>query len=356
MGWWTMRLLRRDTRRHIDRRGIELAGVITALAVIELAAAVGLAYVAGFGAVRAALSQVRWPWLLAVLGALGVSFAGYYFAYQGIYRAEGGYRLAGRHMRALVIASFGGLFSHGGTTPDDIFLQAAGAGHRDSLVRVGALSGLEQGVLAFGGWAASIAVLTLGFGTPPENFTLPWAVVPVPAALVVLWITRRYTARLRPHGGWRGKAAVLLDSVQLARKLAARPLRNGHAFAAMGLFWAGDAFAVWAALSAFGFGMDGAAFTVGFCTGMVFTRRVAPLAGAGILMLILPVTIAYSGAPLAVAVAGVFAYRILSLWLPMPFAFAGLPVLREVAERAVPGVHQPGSGRGTEDDTTLPRR
>ena len=103
----------------------------------------------------------------------------------------------------------------------------------------------------------------------------------------------------------------------------------------MALFWAGDAFAVWTGLAAFGFRMDPAALVVGFATGMVFTRRTGPLAGAGILALALPVSLWYSGAPLAVAVAGVFAYRILVLWLPMPASLAFLPVLRGMVKHRI---------------------
>ncbi len=333
-----MRGLRRASRRHIDWRGTELAGWLVAGGVLELAAATGLAYVAGFWAVLDAFARMpgRWPWLMAMLGALGTSFAGYYYAYQGIYHAEGGYELTGRQMRALVAAAFGGLLAQGGTTPDDLALQAAGAGRRDALVRVGALGGAEQGVLAIGGWAASIAVLLLGLSLPPADFTLPWVIVPVPAAALVLWLAGRYAGRLRRYGGWRGTLSVLLDAFLLTRTIFSRPLQNGYALAAMALFWAGDAFAVWTALAVFGLRMDGAAFVVGYCTGMVLTRRTAPLAGAGILMLILPVTRWYSSAPLAVAVAGVFAYRVLSIWVPMPFALAGLPVLRGIARQTVP--------------------
>jgi uncharacterized membrane protein YbhN (UPF0104 family) len=98
----------------------------------------------------------------------------------------------------------------------------------------------------------------------------------------------------------------------------------------MALFWLADAFAAWAALAAFGYRMDFAALFVGVATGMVFTRRTGPLGGAGVLMVVLPVTIWYSGAPLATAVAGVFAYRTLALWVPMPFTVATLPTLRRI--------------------------
>jgi hypothetical protein len=53
--------------------------------------------------------------------------------------------------------------------------------------------------------------------------------------------------------------------------------------------------------------------------------------------LILPVTIWTCGAPLAVAVAGTFAYRALTLWLPMPFALVSLPALRRLSRQSLPG-------------------
>jgi hypothetical protein len=102
----------------------------------------------------------------------------------------------------------------------------------------------------------------------------------------------------------------------------------------MALFWASDALAAWAGLAAFGLLMNGAALLVGYATGMVATRRTAPLAGAGTLTLILPLTIWASGAPLATAITGVAAYRILCFWLPLPAALASLPALRQTTSQA----------------------
>jgi hypothetical protein len=101
-------------------------------------------------------------------------------------------------------------------------------------------------------------------------------------------------------------------------------------------FWAAEILAVWAGLAAFGLRMDGAALIVGFCTGMIATRRLAPLAGSGLLTLFLALTIWYSGAPFTVAIAGVFAYRAMTLWLPMPFSLAALPALRKLGKQAAP--------------------
>jgi hypothetical protein len=284
---------------------------------------------------RSALSHASWPWLTAMAGALCVSLAGYYAAYRGIYGAEGGYDLPRRSLLAVVMAGFGGFFAHRGTTPDDLALQQAGAGRRESVVRAGTLGGMEQGVLAICGCAASIVVLGLGRALPPADVTLPWAIIPLPAAVIAFWAASRYGSRLRGCPGWRGKISVFLDSVRLAGQLIRRPLRHRLALAGLLTFWVAEIFAVWAGLAAFGFTMEAAALTAGFCTGMVVTRRVAPLAGAGLLTLILPVTIWYCGAPFAIAVAGTFAYRALTLWLPMPFALAALPALRQIGKQSM---------------------
>jgi hypothetical protein len=74
--------------------------------------------------------------------------------------------------------------------------------------------------------------------------------------------------------------------------------------------------------------MEGGAFYIGFATGMLFTRRTGPLAGAGLLALVLPLTIWQSGSPFAVAIVGIFAYRLLALLLPLPISLASLPTLR----------------------------
>lgn len=63
-------------------------------------------------------------------------------------------------------------------------------------------------------------------------------------------------------------------------------------------------------------------------------------------MVTLSATIWYSGAPLAVAVAGVFAYRALALWLPMPVGLAQIPSLRAMGERREPGAEETAGESG----------
>jgi hypothetical protein len=305
---------------------------------LEVAAAVGLAYVAGFPGVRAALGRFHAVWLAAMSGSLGISFVGYYYAYRGVFAVEGGQNLTGRQLRAVVICGFGGLLAQSGKL-DKHALKAAGAGEADARVRVLSLAAMEHGVLAIGGTATAIAVLASGLDVP-QDFTVPWAVIPVPGFLAAFWVAERYRRRFRGQSRWRGHLGTFLEAVHIIRELFAHPMRWGWAVLSMALFWAAEAFSVWAGLAMFGFMINGAALFTGYASGMVFTRRTGPMAGAGVLILVLPVTIWYCGAPLAVAVAGVFAYRVLAFWLPTPISLAMLPTLRAM------GAHRLPSARG----------
>jgi hypothetical protein len=317
---------------HLQRRGSALALLIAVAVLLELAAGTGLTYLAGFDNVRVAAGRFDGFWLLVLVGALLISIVGYYLAYQGIFRVEDGPRLSGAQMRAVVAAGFGGFLAHGGGALDQYALEAAGAEEADAKARVAALAGMEHGVLAIGGCAAAIILLASGPGQPPLDFTLPWAVFPVPGFLIGFWAADRYRDRFRGQAGWRAKVGTFLDSIHIIRVLFSHPLRWGSALWGMALFWATDAFACWAGLATFGFHMNMAALFVGFATGMLFTRRTGPLAGAGVLALVLPLTIWVSGAPFAVAIVGVFVYRVTALLLPMPVSLAALPTLRKLAE------------------------
>ena len=326
----------------LKRRGPQLTGLLVLAAVLEVAAAVGMAYVAGFSEVRAVLARWSAPWLAVVVGAIVVSFVGYFWAYRGIYRVEEGPRLGRREMIAVVTGGFGGFLAHGGSALDDYALRAAGAEERDARNRVSALAGMEHGVLGIIGTVAGIILLAQGRLAPPADFSVPWAVIPIPGFVLAFWLAERYRGRFHDQAGWRGKMGVFLDSIHLNRELFLHPLEHGPAVLGMSVFWLTDAFAMWAALQAFGYTMNGAALFIGFATGMVFTRRTGPLGGAGILMVVLPVTLWYSGAqlPLATAVVGVFVYRVVTLWLPMPFALASLGTLRDMGEANTPGAEQ----------------
>jgi hypothetical protein len=324
------------SRSQLESRATMLAALIAIAIALEVAAGTGLAYLAGFSAVRAVLGDFHWVWLVALAGALGISFIGYYYAYRGIFRVDAGPTLAKGQMHAVVAAGFGGFLAHGGGALDQYALEAAGADQEEAKVRVSGLAGLEHGVLAIGGTVTAIVVLASGRNAPPPDFSIPWAVLPVPGFLIAFWAAERYRDRFRGRDGWRGHLGTFLESIHLIRDLFIHPRRWWPALVGMALFWAADAFAAWAGMAAFGFHMSAAAMFVGFGTGMVFTRRTGPLAGAGVLALVLPLTLWYSGAPFAAAIVGVFAYRVLALLLPMPVSLAALPALRRMGHERVP--------------------
>jgi hypothetical protein len=313
--------------------GASLGLLIASAALLQLAAGVGLAYVAGFSDVWHVLQGFDWVWMVPLVVGLVMSFVGYYYAYAGIYHVDSGPDLPESQMRGVVIAGFGGFLAHGGAALDTYALEAGGADEREAKVRVSALGGMEHGMLSLIGTVAAIVLLTMGTTVPPLDFTLPWAVIPVPGFLLAFWLAERYRERLRSAPGWKGKVGIFLDGIHLVRELFRHSLSHAAALVGMIVFWLAESFMGWSALAAFGFHMNWAQFIIGFGTGMVFTRRTGPLAGAGLLDLILPVTVWYSGAPFATAVVGLFLYRVVSLWLPMPFALGRLPQLRDMGRR-----------------------
>jgi hypothetical protein len=111
MRGWLRRVL---SGHQLDSRGTEVALLVALVVFLELAAGTGLAYLAGFGKVGAVLANFQWPWLPGLFGALFISFAGYYYAYWGIFRVDGGPALPAKRLRAVVAAGFGGFLAHGG--------------------------------------------------------------------------------------------------------------------------------------------------------------------------------------------------------------------------------------------------
>ncbi len=317
---------------RVLRRRPKLLGLFVFALALEVMAAVGLSYVAGFGRVWHVLGAWSWPWLLVAAGGIAVSLVGYFYAHRGIYRVQDGPALSSRELRAILAAGFGGFLAHGGSAADVYALEGAGEPERGAKVRVTALAGLEHGILSLLGTIAAIDVLARGLAAPPTDVTVPWAVIPVPGLLIALWLAGRPWQPDEDADGWRGSLWVFYDSIRVIRDMFT-DATYWPAIGGMFLYWVADAFAGWAGMAGFGYHMDWAPFVVGFATGMVFTRRMGPLAGAGVLALVLPVTIWYSGAPLAVAVVGIFVYRILSMCLPAPFSLASLGTLRRLGER-----------------------
>jgi uncharacterized membrane protein YbhN (UPF0104 family) len=335
---------------HVERDVRQIIGLILLAALLYCAAGVGMAFVAGFGAVQHRLASAHWWWLAPSFAAVLVAFVGYFFAYRGIARAEGGPEIETSSLLAVVTAGFGGFLAQGGTALDDFAMRAGGAEAREAKVRVSALAGFEHGVLAIIVCPAAIVAVVLGLDIPKPDFTWPWAVIPPLGFGFAMWAAERYRERLRERKGWRGRLGVFLDAVHVVYENLRNPRAHWSSVLGMGLYWGGDMFALWAATSAFGFQMSALSVIVALGTGMVFTRRTGPLGGAGIMMVALVATLWYGvRAPFAAATLGVAAYRFFTLWVPLPASLAALPKLRALGRQG-----EDSSGRGTRADEGEP--
>lgn len=331
---------------NVDRNAGQLAALVGLAVLLFAAGGVGMAYVAGFGEVHRVIERVRWWWLLASVAAVLLAFVGYLLAYWGVKRTEGGPKLTFTGLLAVVSAGFGGFLAHGGTALDEFAMRAGGADKREAKVRVSALAGFEHGTLAIIVCPASIVSLLLGVVIPRTDFTWPWAIIPPAGFALAIAIAERYRDRMRDRDGWRSKVGIFYDAIHIVWSILSRPRRNGYATVGMMLYWGCDMFALWAATRAFGWSMSALGIIVALGTGMILTRRTAPLGGAGVMIVALVPTLWYGAAvPLASATMGVVAYRFFTLFLPMPWAFAALPTLRKLGRR---GEEAPtGGGTGT---------
>jgi uncharacterized membrane protein YbhN (UPF0104 family) len=330
--------------------------VLHALIAVALyaGAAVGLAAIPGYGVLERVLGSVRWPWIAASAGGVGAAFAGYLLAWRGIARAGGGPVLNRRQRFSVVLVGFAGFVGRGGSAIDRYAFLASGADEREADVRIAGLDALEHVPLAVACCASAIFLLAQGRTDPPPlDFVWPWAVAPPAGAAAAAAITARYRGRWRDAGGLLRYAGLALDGMGLLWTLVTNRRLGPAALAGMTLFWAGEIFALWAGLAAFGVMLSLPEIILADAIGYVLTRRAAPFGGAGFLDITLTMCLWASGAPLAAAIAGTFTYRFFSLFPLMPCCFAALPALRALggeenapsSEAAVQPEGAPGATR-----------
>jgi uncharacterized membrane protein YbhN (UPF0104 family) len=345
--------IRRAFSGHqLQRNGWELTGIIILAAILFLAAAVGMGYIAGFHATWLVLKHPHWGWLIGAAVAQILSFVGYGIGYRGINKVERGPDLPPKALFGVVASGFGGFLAQGGGALDHYAMKAAGTSDREASARVAALGGFEHGSLPWIVCPTTIALWTMGVTRPPQDFVVPWAIAPPIGFALGIWTAERWRDRLRGKPGWRGKLAVFFDGVHYRWVLFRHPLGCGAAVVGMLVFWGADMFSLWAALAAFGLRMNAGTLIICYGTAVLATQRTAPLGGAGLLICALVPTLWYAGGvPLAVATAGVVAYQFLSLWLFMPVAFSSLPILRALGKQKP---DTPGAGTSeTHGEPTL---
>jgi Lysylphosphatidylglycerol synthase TM region len=306
---------------------LPLAATTAAAAIAFAGALAAMAAIAGWNAVTHEFDVSLSFWFAVAFVAEAVSFCAYVFAYRAVAHVEHGRRLSLREAFGLVAVGFGAFLAKGGAALDNRALSSEGSTKEDGDVRVLALDALEHAPLAPAACAAAITLLAQGERKPGLDFTIPWATL-VPLGAVLAFVGVRHRDRFLGRDGWRGHLGRVLEGIRILFRLVGEWRVHWPAFAGATVYWAGDVLCLWAALKPFGAAPAVASVVLAHAVGYVLTRRTLPLAGAGIVEVLMPLTLLSAGAPFAGAVAGVFVYRIFNLWLPLLPAAAALPFLR----------------------------
>jgi uncharacterized membrane protein YbhN (UPF0104 family) len=310
-----------------------LAVLVAAAAVLTFGAFTGLAWWAGFVQVYHRFVHVHWWWVPVALACELVAYVGYIVAYREVARAEDGTELPLRSTAAMVSTGFGVFVASGGFALDETLLRDAGVPRKEARSRVLGLGALEYVVLAPAAMGAAIYIVLQTRPDLDPSLTFPW-IVGVPFGFVAVTVLMLNRSRIKlPR--WIGKhVSHAVEALNLVKAMAMRPFPCGLAFVGIALYWAGDIACLWAALHVFFQEPPPLAqLVLGYATGYALSRRTLPLGGAGVVDLLLPISLGLVGIALAPAVVAVAVYRCMNLWLPMIPALAGLPTLRQIARR-----------------------
>ena len=316
-----------------ERRNFVILLVAGAFA---LAAAMGLADMAGYNRLVDAVQDVVPTWFAVCFGGEVVAYLGYVLAVRDIARVDGGPLLSLRLTMRTVVAGFGvfaATHAAGGFSVDYWTFRRSGLRRPDAVARVLALGVLEYVVLAP---AALVCAVVLLFGTGghvQHAMTYPWLAV-VPGFLVALWVSspKRAERLADPGGGGRVRQwfAHLVAGIVKLRCLLARPRLHGLGVVGVTLYWLGDIACLWAALKIFNAEPSTPQLVLAYATGYVLTRRSLPAGGVGLVEVLMTFALVWVGVPLAPALLGVITYRLFNFWLPVIPALAALPAVRRM--------------------------
>ncbi|HKP18890.1 MAG TPA: lysylphosphatidylglycerol synthase transmembrane domain-containing protein [Gaiellaceae bacterium] len=314
---------------------------------LALAAAMGLADMAGYTHLVEAVQDVVPTWFAVCFGGQVLAYFGYVLAVRDIAYVDRGTRLPFRLTMRSVVAGFGvfaATHAAGGFAVDYWTFRRSGLRRREAVARVLALGALEYAVLAP---AALICAVVLLFGTGghvQHTMTYPWLAV-VPGFLAALWVSSpKRAGRLSdPGDGGRIRQwfAHAVAGIVKLRCLLARPHVHGLGVVGVSLYWLGDIACLWAALKIYNAELSTPALVVAYATGYVATRRSLPLGGAGVVEVLMTLALVWVGVGIAPALLGVVTYRFFNFWLPVIPALAALPAVQRMrqdlrrAERAL---------------------
>lgn len=318
---------------ELERRNVLILLFAGALA---LAAAMGLADMAGYSRLVEAVQHVVPTWFAVCFGGQVVAYLGYVLAVRDIARVDGGPMLSLKLSMQSVVAGFGvfaATHAAGGFSVDYWTFRRSGLRRQEAVARVLALGALEYAVLAP---AAMICAVVLLFGAGDhiqDAMTYPWLAV-IPGFLAALWVSspKRSDRLADPGDGGRirhGFAHAVAGICKL-RALLRAPRAHGLGVVGVSLYWLGDIACLWAALMIYNAEVSIPALILAYATGYVATRRSLPFGGAGLVEVMMTFALVWVGVPLAPALLGVVTYRLFNFWLPVIPALAALPAVRRM--------------------------
>jgi uncharacterized membrane protein YbhN (UPF0104 family) len=319
----------------LERRNFMILVVAGSLA---LAAAMGLADMAGYGRLVDAVQDVVPTWFAVSFGGQVVAYLGYVLAVRDVARVDGGPLLSFRLSMRTVVAGFGvfaATHAAGGFSVDYWTFRRSGLRRREAVARVLALGALEYAVLAPAALVSAVVILFGTGGHIQHAMTYPWLAV-VPGFLAALWVSSPKRAERLSDPGEGGRIrqwfAHLVAGITKLRCLLARPRLHGLGVVGVSLYWAGDIACLWAALKIYNTELSTPALILAYATGYVLTRRSLPAGGAGVVEVLMTFALVWVGVPLAPALLGVVTYRAFNFWLPVIPALAALPAVRRMRQ------------------------
>jgi uncharacterized membrane protein YbhN (UPF0104 family) len=312
--------------------GRPLALSVLALVIATFASWI-MARAAGYPAIEAAVAHTKLEWLVLLFAARFAAFAGYTLAHGSTLTVREGIPMDTR-MKLVAFGSSATSLS-GGFSLDRRAIQRAGATPKEATLRVLSLGALEWATLAPIAWVC--ASMLLGSRHVQDAVAVPWVIgVPLGGLLAGLAVWRLSPRALARKGAPARALGRAIEALALLPRQLRRPVRGGAGLLGMWLYWAAEIVSLWAALQAFGVHAGLAVLILGYATGHVLTPRSAPLSGAGVTEILLPLALSWVGLPLAGAVPAAFSYRagILLLSIP-PALLARAEVQRLVGTSAI---------------------
>lgn len=318
---------------ELERRNFLILLVAGALA---LAAAMGLADMAGYSRLVDAVQDVVPTWFAVCFGAQIVAYFGYVLAVRDVARVDGGPMLSMRLSMQSVVAGFGvfaATHAAGGFSVDYWTFRRSGLRRKEAVARVLALGALEYAVLAPAAMICAVVLLFDPRSHVQDAMTYPWLAV-VPGFLLALWASspKRCDRLMEPGDGGRVRQwlAHAVAGICKLRALLTAPRSHGLGVVGVSLYWLGDIACLWAALMIYNAEVSVPALILAYATGYVATRRSLPAGGAGLVEVMMTFALVWVGVPLAPALLGVVTYRAFNFWLPVIPALAALPAVRRM--------------------------